>query len=93
MGLAMERRGLERGGIPLEEQGMRLEARGMRLAERFLGSKRSLTTESKENPAGLTGLLRLSAESPVFFLPLSLSPVRGTGYFAGSNFIATPFMQ
>ena len=62
------------------------EARGMRLAERFLGAERSLTTESKENPGGLTGLPRLDAESPVFFLPVR-------GYFAGSNFRETPFMQ
>jgi len=74
-------------------RGMPREARGMRLAKRFWGSKRSLTTESKENPGGLTGLPCLDAGSPVFFLPLSLSPARGTGYFAGSNFRETPFMQ
>jgi hypothetical protein len=65
----------------------------MRRAERFWGSKRSLTTESKETRAGLTGLPRLDAGSPVFFLPLSRLPIRGTDYFAGSNFSDTPFMQ
>src|SRR6476661_3454274 len=64
MGLGMERRSFA--------------ARGMRLAERFGRAECSLTTESKENPGGLTGLPRLGAGSPVFFTLRA--------YFAGSNF-------
>ena len=93
MGRELERRQLNGRGMPLEElemrraeQGMPLAVWGMRRAVRFWRAERSLTTESKENPTGLTGLPRLDAESPVFFLS-------SRGYFPGSNFRDTPFMQ
>ena len=67
MGCGGGKWGRERERIGREGRGTPLEARGMRLAERFWRAKRSLKTESKETRAGLTGLLRLDAGSPVFF--------------------------